>query len=280
MQYRALGATGITVSSLALGAMNFGAFGNTDQDDATRIVHAALDGGVNLVDTADVYSVGESEEIIGNALAGRRDSVVLATKAGNPMSDDPNETGASRRWLTRSVESSLRRLKTDHIDLFQVHRPDWETSDEETLGALTDLQRAGKILHFGSSTFPAHRIVKGRWIAGERALSPYVTEQPSYSILMRGIESDVLPVAREYGMGVIAWSPLGAGWLTGAISRDGEGASEHVRSGQTGQPSEVRRGRQTDRHRQGRRPVAHPARPRLRHRAHGRNVSHCGTAHA
>jgi aryl-alcohol dehydrogenase-like predicted oxidoreductase len=221
MQYRALGATGITVSSLALGAMNFGAFGNTDQDDATRIVHAALDGGVNLVDTADVYSVGESEEIIGNALAGRRDSVVLATKAGNPMSDDPNETGASRRWLTRSVESSLRRLKTDHIDLFQVHRPDWETSDEETLGALTDLQRAGKILHFGSSTFPAHRIVKGRWIAGERALSPYVTEQPSYSILMRGIESDVLPVAREYGMGVIAWSPLGAGWLTGAISRDG-----------------------------------------------------------
>jgi aryl-alcohol dehydrogenase-like predicted oxidoreductase len=221
MQYRALGSTGIKVSTLALGAMNFGAFGNPDHDDSVRIVHAALDAGINLVDTADVYSVGESEEIIGKALEGRRDSVVLATKAGNPMSDDPNETGSSRRWLTRSVESSLRRLRTDRIDLFQVHRPDWDTSDEETLSALTDLQRAGKILHFGSSTFPAHRIVTGRWVAAEKALSPYVTEQPSYSILMRGIEANVLPVAREYSMGVIVWSPLGAGWLTGAVTRDG-----------------------------------------------------------
>ncbi len=221
MKYRALGNTGIKVSSLALGAMNFGAFGNPDHSDSIRIVHAALDAGVNLVDTADVYSLGESEEIIGTALKGRRDQVVLATKAGNPMSDDPNETGSSRRWLTRSVESSLRRLKTDHIDLFQVHRPDWATSDAETLDALTNLQRAGKILHFGSSTFPAHRMVSSRWAASERGLSPYVTEQPSYSILMRGIESDVLPVAREQGMGVIVWSPLGAGWLTGAIGRDG-----------------------------------------------------------
>ncbi|MGY4857666.1 aldo/keto reductase [Cryobacterium sp. AP23] len=216
-----MGRTGVRVSPLVLGAMNFGALGNTDHDESIAIIHAALDAGINLIDTADSYSAGESETIVGKALAGRRDSVVVATKANNPMGDGTNERGSSRRWLTTSVDNSLRRLGTDRIDLFQVHRPDWDTSDEETLGALTDLQRAGKILSFGSSTFPAHRIVEAQWTAKERGLSRYMTEQPAYSILMRGIERDVLPVTERYGMGVLTWSPLASGWLTGAITGDG-----------------------------------------------------------
>ena len=221
MQYRTLGKTGVRVSPLVLGAMNFGALGNPDHVESIAIIHEALDAGINLIDTADSYSSGESETIVGKALAGRRDGVVLATKANNPMGDGPNERGSSRRWLTTSVDNSLRRLGTDRIDLFQVHRPDWDTSDEETLGALTDLQRAGKILIFGSSTFPAHRIVEAQWTAERRALSRYLTEQPAYSILMRGIERDVLPVADRYGMGVLTWSPLASGWLTGAVTGDG-----------------------------------------------------------
>jgi aryl-alcohol dehydrogenase-like predicted oxidoreductase len=221
MQYRTLGKTGVRVSPLVLGAMNFGALGNPDHVESIAIIHEALDAGINLIDTADSYSSGESETIVGKALAGRRDGVVLATKANNPMGDGPNERGSSRRWLTTSVDNSLRRLGTDRIDLFQVHRPDWDTSDEETLGALTDLQRAGKILSFGSSTFPAHRIVEAQWTAEKRALSRYMTEQPAYSILMRGIERDVLPVAERYGMGVLTWSPLASGWLTGAVTGDG-----------------------------------------------------------
>jgi aryl-alcohol dehydrogenase-like predicted oxidoreductase len=221
MQYRTLGKTGVRVSPLVLGAMNFGALGNPDHDESIAMIHEALDAGINLIDTADSYSSGESETIVGKALAGRRDGVVLATKANNPMGDGPNERGSSRRWLTTSVDNSLRRLGTDRIDLFQVHRPDWDTSDEETLGALTDLQRAGKILIFGSSTFPAHRIVEAQWTAEKRALSRYMTEQPAYSILMRGIERDVLPVADRYGMGVLTWSPLASGWLTGAVTGDG-----------------------------------------------------------
>jgi aryl-alcohol dehydrogenase-like predicted oxidoreductase len=221
MQYRTLGATGVRVSPLVLGAMNFGAIGNTDHDESIAIIHAALDAGINLIDTADSYSLGESETIVGEALAGRRDDVVVATKATNPMGDGPNQRGSSRRWLTTSVDNSLRRLGTDRIDLFQVHRPDWDTSDEETLSALTDLQRAGKILSFGSSTFPAHRIVEAQWAARTHSLSRYVTEQPAYSILMRGIERDVLPVTERFGMGVLTWSPLASGWLTGAITGDG-----------------------------------------------------------
>jgi len=221
MQYRTLGKTGVRVSPLVLGAMNFGALGNPDHVESIAIIHEALDAGINLIDTADSYSSGESETIVGKAIAGRRDGVVLATKANNPMGDGPNERGSSRRWLTTSVDNSLRRLGTDRIDLFQVHRPDWDTSDEETLGALTDLQRAGKILTFGSSTFPAHRIVEAQWTAERRALSRYLTEQPAYSILMRGIERDVLPVAERYGMGVLTWSPLASGWLTGAVTGAG-----------------------------------------------------------
>jgi len=217
MQYRTLGRTGVQVSTLALGAMNFGAIGRTTQDEATAIVDAALDAGINLVDTADMYGQGESEVMVGQAVKGRRDDLVLATKATMPMGDERNHRGSSRRWLVKALDDSLRRLDVDHVDLYQVHRWDPATSDEETLSALTDLQRAGKIRYFGSSTFPAYRIVQAQWAAREHHLSRYVTEQPSYSILQRGIEAHVLPVAQEYGLGVLAWSPLASGWLSGAV---------------------------------------------------------------
>ncbi|MEV6801556.1 aldo/keto reductase [Micromonospora rifamycinica] len=217
MQYRTLGRTGVQVSTLVLGAMNFGALGRTSPDEATAIVRAALDGGINLIDTADRYSQGESEELVGRAIAGRRDDIVLATKASMPMGDERNHRGSSRRWLYTALDDSLRRLGVDHVDLYQIHRWDPTTSDEETLAALTDLQRAGKIRYFGSSTFPAYRIVQAEWTARERHLSRYVTEQPSYSILQRGIETHVLPVTEQYGLGVLAWSPLASGWLSGAV---------------------------------------------------------------
>ncbi|MFC8965386.1 aldo/keto reductase [Streptomyces sp. NPDC057094] len=217
MQYRTLGRTGVQVSSLALGAMNFGRIGRTTQDEAIAVVDAALEGGINLIDTADMYGGGESEEMVGKAIAGRRDAIVLATKAGLPMGDDPNHRGSSRRWLVTELDNSLRRLGVDHVDLYQIHRWDPETSDEETLSALTDLQRAGKIRYFGSSTFPAHRVVQAQWAAREHRLGRYVTEQPSYSILQRGVEAHVLPVAEEYGLGVLVWSPLASGWLSGAV---------------------------------------------------------------
>ncbi|MEU6345715.1 aldo/keto reductase [Streptomyces sp. NPDC046977] len=217
MQYRTLGRTGVQVSSLALGAMNFGAIGRTTQDEATAIVDAALEGGINVIDTADMYGDGQSEETVGKAVAGRRDDIVLATKAAMPMGDERNHRGGSRRWLVTALDNSLRRLGVDHVDLYQIHRWDPATSDEETLSALTDLQRAGKIRYFGSSTFPAHRLVQAQWAAREHHLGRYVTEQPSYSILQRGAEAHVLPVTEEYGLGVLAWSPLASGWLSGAV---------------------------------------------------------------
>jgi aryl-alcohol dehydrogenase-like predicted oxidoreductase len=197
--------------------MNFGAIGRTTQDDATAIVDAALDAGINVIDTADMYSQGESEVMVGKAIAGRRDDVVLATKVFNPMGDERNHRGSSRRWIVAELENSLRRLDVDHVDLYQIHRWDPNTSDEETLSALTDLQRAGKIRYFGSSTYPAYRIVEGQWAAREHHLGRFVTEQPPYSILQRGIESHVLPVTEQYGLGVLVWSPLASGWLSGAI---------------------------------------------------------------
>jgi len=226
VQYRTLGATGVEVSTLALGAMNFGALGGTTQDEVTAIVDAAVDGGINLIDTADFYGRGESEEMVGRAIAGRRDDVVLASKAGLPIGAERNHRGSSRRWLVAELEDSLRRLGVDHLDLYQVHRWDPTASDEETLSALTDLQRAGKIRYFGSSTFPAYRIVQAQWTAREHHLSRYVTEQPSYSILQRGIESHVLPVTEQYGMGVLVWSPLASGWLSGAV-REGREITTH-----------------------------------------------------
>ncbi|MBE4734997.1 aldo/keto reductase [Streptomyces caniscabiei] len=217
MQYRTLGRTGVRVGSLALGAMNFGRIGHTTQDEATALVDAALEAGVNLVDTADMYGDGESEEMVGKAIAGRRDDIVLATKAGMPMGEELNHRGGSRRWLVSALDDSLRRLGVDHVDLYQLHRWDPDTDDEETLSALTDLQRAGKIRYFGSSTFPAHRMVQAQWSAREHRLGRYVTEQPSYSVLQRGVEAHVLPVAEEYGLGVLVWSPLASGWLSGAV---------------------------------------------------------------
>jgi aryl-alcohol dehydrogenase-like predicted oxidoreductase len=219
MEYRTLGRTGVTVSRLGLGTMVLGAWGNTDHDACVRIVHRALDAGVNLVDTADVYAFGESEEIVGRALAGRRDDVVLATKFHNPMGTDPNRRGNSRRWIRTAVEDSLRRLGTDRVDLYQVHRPDPTTDLAETVDALTDLVRAGKILAWGTSTFPAEDIVDACWVAERHGLIAPHTEQPPYSILTRGIERDVLPACARHGMGVLVWSPLAGGWLSGKYRR-------------------------------------------------------------
>jgi aryl-alcohol dehydrogenase-like predicted oxidoreductase len=216
MELRSLGRTGVKVSPLCLGAMMFGAWGEPDHDESIRIIHRALDAGINFIDTADVYSRGESEEIVGKALAGgRRDNVILATKVHGSMGDDPNEFGNSRRWIVREVDNSLRRLGTDWIDLYQIHRPELDTDIDETLGALTDLVRAGKVRYIGSSTFPASAIVEAQWVAERRGRERFVCEQPPYSLLVRGVEADVLPTCRRYGMGVIPWSPLAGGWLSG-----------------------------------------------------------------
>ncbi len=215
MQLRTLGRTGMRVSPLCLGAMMLGAWGNADHDDCVRIVHTALDAGINFVDTADVYSAGESEEIVSKALAGRRDSVVLATKFHAPMGADPNMAGNSRRWIMRAVEDSLRRLRTDWIDLYQVHRPDPTCAVDDTLGALSDLVHQGKVRAIGSSTFPADLVVEAQWTAQRRSRERFECEQPPYSILARGVETAVLPACERYDMGVIVWSPLNGGWLTG-----------------------------------------------------------------
>jgi aryl-alcohol dehydrogenase-like predicted oxidoreductase len=219
VQYRTLGRTGIKVSPYALGAMMFGAIGNPDHEDSTRIIHKALDAGINVVDTADAYSRGESEEIVGKALRGRRDNVVLATKVSLPMGDDPNQRGGSRRWIMTEAENSLRRLQTDYIDLYQIHRPDPDTDIEETLSALSDLIHSGKVRAIGSSKMPASDIVEAQWVAERRGLERFRTEQPNYSILDRGIEAEVLPVAQRHGMGIVVWSPLAKGMLTGRIRK-------------------------------------------------------------
>src|ERR1700676_3276979 len=215
MKYRTLGRTGIEVSPYCLGAMMFGAAGNPDHDDSIRIIHRALDAGINFIDTADVYSGGESEEIVGKALKGRRDDVVLASKMHYPMGDGPNHRGNSRRWIIAAAENSLRRLQTDHLDLYQVHRPDPTVEVEETLSALSDLVHGGKVRSIGTSTFPASEIVEAQWVAERRGLERFRTEQPPYSIINRSIEREVLPVCQRYGMGTLVWSPLAQGLLTG-----------------------------------------------------------------
>lgn len=228
MQYRTLGKTGIKVTPYCLGAMMFGGIANSDHDDCTRIIHKALDAGINFVDTADRYSNGESETIVGQALKGRRDTIVLATKVHGPMGSDPNQQGNSRRWIIQAVEASLRRLQTDYIDLYQIHRPAPDTDIEETLSAFTDLMRAGKVRAIGSSTFPASEIVEAQWTAERRGLARFRTEQPPYSILDRGIEREVLPVCERYGMGVMVWSPLSKGMLTGRY-RKGQALPDSLR---------------------------------------------------
>jgi aryl-alcohol dehydrogenase-like predicted oxidoreductase len=223
MEYRGLGRTGVAVSKLCLGTMMFGDWGTKDHDESIRIIHRALDAGINFVDTADVYSRGESEVIVGKALTGgRRDSVVLATKVHMPMDEELNHKGNSRRWIIAEVENSLRRLGTDWIDLYQIHRYDPDTDIDETLGALTDLVRAGKVRYLGHSTWPASAIVEAQWTARDRGRERFICEQPPYSMLTRGIEADVLPTCAHYGMGVIPWSPLAGGWLTGRYRKDEE----------------------------------------------------------
>jgi aryl-alcohol dehydrogenase-like predicted oxidoreductase len=230
MNYRTLGTTGTKVTPLCLGAMMFGDWGNKDHDDSIRIIHRALDAGINFIDTADVYSRGESEEIVGKALAGgKRDNVVLATKVHGTMGDDPNEFGNSRRWIVKEVENSLRRLGTDWIDLYQIHRPEDDTDIDETLGALSDLVHQGKVRYIGSSTFPASQIVEAQWVAERRSRERFVCEQPPYSLLVREVEREVLPTAQRHGMGVIPWSPLAGGWLSGRY-RKGEDLPESQRA--------------------------------------------------
>ncbi len=223
MRYRTLGRTGIKVSPYGLGTLLLGAkIGNPDHDDSIRLIHRALDAGINLIDTADAYSIppaGASEIVVGKALKGRRDNVVLATKFGRPMSDDPNQRGTSRRWIMTAVEDSLRRLQTDYIDLYRIHRLDPETDMAETLSALSDLIRSGKVRAIGSSNTPGTDIVEAQWLADRHGLQRFHTEQPPYSILNRGIEAEILPVAQRYGMGVLVWGPLGQGMLTGRVRK-------------------------------------------------------------
>jgi aryl-alcohol dehydrogenase-like predicted oxidoreductase len=235
MEQRMLGRTGVSVSKLCLGAMMFGAWGNPDHDESTRIIHRALDAGINFIDTADAYSAGESEEIVGKALKGRRDDVVLATKVHFPVDDEPNHRGNSRRWIITEVENSLRRLQTDWIDLYQIHRPEPHTDIDETLGALSDLVHQGKIRYFGHSSFPASEIVEAQWTSERRGRERFRCEQPSYSMLVRALEHDVLPTCRRYGIGVISYSPLAGGWLSGRWRKE------------TGQQSSTRSERLPDR---------------------------------
>jgi aryl-alcohol dehydrogenase-like predicted oxidoreductase len=231
MTYRTLGRTGVKVSPLTLGTMMFGAYGNPDHEDSIRIIHRALDSGINILDTADVYSQGESEEIVGKALAGgRRDDVILATKFHGRLGDDPNHAGNSRRWIIREVEASLRRLQTEWIDLYQVHRPEPDTDIDETLGALSDLVHQGKIRYVGTSTFLPSQIVQAQWTAERRNRERPVTEQPPYSLLARAVEREVLPLAEEYGLGVLPWSPLAGGWLSGRYRRGEESTVVSSRS--------------------------------------------------
>jgi aryl-alcohol dehydrogenase-like predicted oxidoreductase len=220
MEQRRLGSSGIEVSSFGLGTMMFGAWGNTDRDECHRMVDMALDAGITLFDTADIYDFGVSEEIVGQALAGRRDRVVLATKFGNAMDDDPDHRGGSRRWVRQAVTDSLRRLGTDRIDLYQMHRPDPDVPFDETLGALTELVDDGLIGAIGTSTFPAEQLVEAQWVADRDGRVRPTSEQPPYSILCRGVEQAVLPVCRTYDIGALVWAPLNGGWLTGKYRRD------------------------------------------------------------
>jgi aryl-alcohol dehydrogenase-like predicted oxidoreductase len=218
MQYRTLGRTGIQVSPYALGTLMLATSMGNAPEDSARIIHRALDAGINFLDTADAY--GDSEEVVGKALEGRRDDVVLATKFSRPTGQDPNHQGASRRWIVTAVENSLRRLRTDHIDLYQLHRPDPRTDIEETLSALTDLIRSGKVRAIGASGTPASDIVEAQWVAERRGLARFHTEQPAYSILNRGIEREILPTIQRFGMGTLVWGPLGQGLLTGRVRKN------------------------------------------------------------
>jgi aryl-alcohol dehydrogenase-like predicted oxidoreductase len=219
MRYRSLGGTGMQVSAICLGTMAFGG-GNEDPEDCARMVHAAIDGGINFMDTADRYSNSRSEEILGKALVGHRDEVVLATKFGLPAGPGINERGGSRRWINRAIEASLRRLNTDYVDLYQLHSPDFSADLDETLGALSDLVHAGKVRALGASNTPPERIVESQWVAERRGHVRFRCEQPQYSLFVRFAEASVFPTLERYGMGAIVWSPLNGSWLTGRYLND------------------------------------------------------------
>jgi len=222
MQYRTLGRTGVQVSTLVLGAMNFGEIGRTTQDEATAIVDAALEAGINLIDTADRYSDGESEEMVGKAIAGRRDDLVLATKATMPMGDERNHQGSSRRWLVTELDNSLRRLGVDHVDLYQIHRWDPRTPIEETMRALHDVVRAGKARYIGASSMFAWQFAKAQHVAEANGWTKFVSMQPHYNLIYREEEREMIPQCIDQGVGVIPWSPLARGVLAGNRTRGGE----------------------------------------------------------
>jgi len=224
---RTLGRTGVRISPFVLGAMNFGSRGGTSHEESIALIHRALDAGINAIDTADTYSRGESETIVGKALLGRRDDVVLAGKFHNAVDDDPTHRGNSRRWIVRAVEDSLRRLQTDHLDLYQVHRPERVTELDETIGALDDLVTAGKIRYYGTSVYSPGELIEAQWIADRRKLNRPATEQVPYSLLVRGIERETLPIAGKYGLGVISYGPLAAGWLSGKYRIGAEQPTSH-----------------------------------------------------
>ena len=238
---RTLGTTGISVGDTAIGTMMFGAWGNPDHAEAARMINRAIDAGINLVDTADVYAGGETEEIVGEAIQGRRDEVVLATKFGLPNADDPNRQGASGRWIRLALEASLRRLRTDWIDLYQLHRYDWTTGLDETLDTLSALQREGKIRAFGHSSFPAEKIVEAQWVSDRRGHARFQTEQPRYSMVNRAIENAVLPTVQRYGMGSLSYGPLASGWLSGRPLEDSNRAKRTPHVFDTSTPENARR---------------------------------------
>jgi len=216
MDYRLLGRTGVKVSPLCLGAMNFG--GATNESDSIRIIHAALDGGINFIDTANVYNAGQSEVIVGKALAGRRDRIILATKAHGKIGEDINDQGNSRRHLLKACEDSLRRLNTDYIDLYQIHRPNPEIPIDETLSALTDLVRSGKVRYIGCSTHPAWMVMEALATSEKYGFARYISEQPPYNLLDRRIENELVPLALRYNLALIPWAPLAQGVLAGRYS--------------------------------------------------------------
>lgn len=222
-ELRRLGRSGLQVSPLCLGAMNFGnpAFG-CDEKTSLAVIHAWLDAGHNFIDTANVYSTGQSELIVGKAVRERRDAVVIATKAAGPMGPGAFESGTGRKHLMRAVEDSLKRLDTDYIDLYQMHRLDAETSIEETMITLNDLVRQGKVRYIGVSNWTASAIVEAAVRADERGWEALVSLQPQYSLIARDIEIEIVPVCRKFGLGIIPWSPLGGGMLTGKYRRNEE----------------------------------------------------------